>query len=80
MADRANSPSSSDAYHDILHRKMLIYGFTLSIIGLPVGLLLSMPVVWGLAVAGVVVGGVKLWVRRNQNQQVSPNQQVHRTP
>lgn len=67
MEERAESSSGSDAYHEILHRNMLIYGFTVSVIGLPVGLILGMPIVWGLAIAGILIGGFKLWSLRNRN-------------
>lgn len=67
MKEKTESLSGSDAYHDILHRKMLIYAITVSVIALPIGLLLRMPIVWVLALAGVLVGGVRLWARRNRN-------------
>ena len=71
MAKSINPGISSESYHDTLHRKMLIYGFTVSIICLPIGLLLQMPVVWGLAIAGIVLGGIKLWMRRSQGESAS---------
>ncbi len=44
-------------------RRMLTYGVVVSLIGIPVGILLKQPVVWGLAILGIVVGGIKM-VRR----------------
>ncbi len=73
MNGQTTSESTSRVYRDILHRKMLVYGFTVSIISLPIGLLLKIPVVWGLAIAGIIVGGLKLWTRKNQHQRASSN-------
>ena len=42
-----------------------MYGFVVSIIGLPVGILLRLPVVWGLAIVGIVIGGIKILLRRS---------------
>lgn len=43
-------------------RALLWYGFIVSVIGLPVGLALNLPVVWGLSIAGILIGGFKLRV------------------
>jgi hypothetical protein len=43
---------------------MLLYGFIVSIIGLPVGIFLGLPVVWSLAILGIVMGGIKIVLRR----------------
>lgn len=55
-----DSAEEQAIYRRILKRKMLTYGFTMSLIGLPVGILLNQPYVWGLAILGIIVGGVKL--------------------
>lgn len=47
------------------HRgRVLMYGFVTSIIGLPIGIALGLPIVWGLALCGIVGGGMKLYLRR----------------
>ena len=43
-----------------LRKKMLIYGVSVSFIGLPVGLIMALPYVWGLSIAGIVVGLFKM--------------------
>jgi serine/threonine protein kinase len=42
------------------YQKQLWYGFIVSLIGLPIGIALKLPFVWGLAVVGVVLGAWKL--------------------
>ena len=49
-----------EIYRRILRKPRLMYGLITSIIGFPVGLALKMPSVWGLALAGIAVGGAKL--------------------
>lgn len=49
-----------EEYRAIVRQRMLRYGFTVSLIGLPIGILMNQPVVWGLALAGILVGGAKL--------------------
>ena len=67
MNPTENKVGSSEAYEAARRNRMLIYGFVVSIIGLPIGILLRLPVVWGLAVLGIVVGGVKIVLRRSEN-------------
>jgi tRNA A-37 threonylcarbamoyl transferase component Bud32 len=43
-------------------RALLWYGFIASLLGLPVGLALDVPIVWGLSIAGILIGGHKLRV------------------
>ncbi|MCE5184904.1 MAG: hypothetical protein LLF76_02120 [Planctomycetaceae bacterium] len=43
-----------------LRKRLLIYGFVVCCIGLPAGLLLKLPVVWGLALAGILIGFFKM--------------------
>ena len=43
------------------HRKRVLTGsFILCLIGLPIGILLKLPYVWGLAIAGIIIAGAKL--------------------
>lgn len=42
-----------------------MYGFVVSIIGLPIGIVLGLPVVWGLAILGIIIGGIKVVLRRS---------------
>jgi hypothetical protein len=42
-----------------------MYGFVVSIIGLPVGAILGLPVVWGVAILGILIGGTKIVLRRS---------------
>ena len=44
---------------------MLKYGVVVSIIGLPIGVALGLPVVWGLAILGIVIGGIKIVLSRS---------------
>jgi len=46
------------------HDRMLHYGLVASILGLPAGIYLGLPAVWGLALVGIVIGGIKLAARR----------------
>lgn len=57
--------SSSEAELELLRKRVLTYGFVVSIIGLPVGILMGLPYVWGLSIVGIIVGGTKL--RRMKN-------------
>ncbi len=41
-------------------RRTLTGGLLLCLIGLPIGVVLGLPVVWGLAIAGIIIGGIKL--------------------
>jgi hypothetical protein len=46
--------------------RALTYGFVASIIGLPSGLYLGLPVVWGLAIFGILTGGTKIVMRSSR--------------
>ena len=52
--------------NDTLRERMLAYGLVVSAIGLPAGIVLGLPVVWGLSIAGLVVGGIKMLRRRGR--------------
>ncbi len=55
---------SSDSCRAIRRDKMLAYGIVASIGGLAIGIVLRLPVVWGLAILGTVIGVIKLvWTR-----------------
>ncbi len=41
-------------------KKILIYGVSVSCIGLPAGLMMRLPYVWGLSIAGTIVGLYKM--------------------
>jgi hypothetical protein len=58
MVDR-DSMSRAE-YRAIVRRRMLVYALVVSLIGLPVGLLLELPYVWGLSCVGIVVAGIRL--------------------
>ena len=55
-AGAAMTPPTGDSRR----QRKLWYGFLVSVLGLPVGLLMGLPVVWGLALAGIIVGAAKL--------------------
>ncbi|HEX5397834.1 MAG TPA: serine/threonine-protein kinase, partial [Verrucomicrobiae bacterium] len=62
-------------------RAMLWYGFIVSALGLPVGIAMQLPFVWGLSIAGILIAGYKLglWERlfaspsRFDQRQTPPN-------
>ena len=56
---------SSESQRSTRRDKMLMYGFVVSIIGLPIGIVLGLPVVWGLAILGIIIGGIKVVLRRS---------------
>jgi hypothetical protein len=56
----SDSHNRSEDYRKILRKRMLTYGFVVSIIGLPIGIVMGQPVVWGLASMGIVIGGIKM--------------------
>ncbi len=59
------TPLRSPIVHRSTRRdKMLMYGFVVSVIGLPIGIILGLPVVWSLAILGILIGGFKLVMRR----------------
>jgi hypothetical protein len=57
---------SSEAHRSTRRDRALMYGFFVSIIGLPIGVVLELPVVWGLAILGIVIGGIKFVLRRSR--------------
>jgi hypothetical protein len=63
-----NTSEEQAIYRRILRKKMLTYGFTMSLIGLPVGLIMKLPYVWGLADLGIIVGGLKLQLLNRGNR------------
>ena len=56
---------SSGPNHAALRDKALMYGLVVSIIGLPIGVVLGLPVVWGLSILGIVIGAIKTVLRRS---------------
>jgi len=58
------SEREHEIYRRVLRKRMLMYGFIVSVIGLPVGVALNLPYVWGLALLGIAVGAAKLMVAR----------------
>ncbi|MCC7474894.1 MAG: hypothetical protein IT425_05830 [Pirellulales bacterium] len=61
-------PPKSQSHPVVTHRlqsrdRALIYGLVVSIVGLPVGIALGLPVVWGLAILGILIGSFKLYHR-----------------
>jgi hypothetical protein len=65
MNQSESNIGSSDPHRAALRDRALMYGFVGSIIGLPVGVVLGLPVVWGLAILGIVIGGIKIVLRRS---------------
>ncbi|HUT30594.1 MAG TPA: hypothetical protein VMX13_12440 [Sedimentisphaerales bacterium] len=59
-ATESARPSSGEPEFQVLRKRMLTYGFVVSIIGLPVGLVMNLPYVWGLSIVGIIVGGIRL--------------------
>ena len=58
----SNKRARSDEYRQRLRRNMTSYGLAASLVGLPVGLWLNLPYVWGLSLLGIAVGGAKVWL------------------
>ena len=57
---QTSSPKKMSDSELALPKKLLIYGLTTSVIGLPVGLMLSLPYVWGLSIAGIIISVYKM--------------------
>lgn len=59
-----SSPGNTQLDHGpeftAFRRRALTYGFVVSVIGLPVGLAMHLPYVWGLSIAGIIIAGTKL--------------------
>ena len=55
-------------------RRMITYGFVASLIGLPIGVALKLPLVWGLSLAGIVLGGIKLLAIYRDNPATKPGE------
>ena len=64
MNQSANRVESSDRDRASPRDKALIYGFVVSLLGLPIGIILKLPAVWVLATLGIVIGGLKLVAKR----------------
>lgn len=62
------STAEENAHHRDLSQRMLAYGLIVSVIGLPIGIALKEPVLWGLALAGIAIGGVKLLSRNHTRE------------
>ena len=41
-------------------KRVLTGGFIVCLLGLPIGLLLNLPYIWGLVIAGIIIAGAKL--------------------
>ena len=53
-----------------LRKRVLISGIVICVIGLPLGIALGLPIVWGLAIVGLVVAPIKLHLlRKRQHDQ-----------
>ncbi len=61
MKAKSWSAAAGDGGRESLRRRRLVYGLTASILGVPVGLALDQPVVWGLGLLGIVIGGLKAY-------------------
>jgi hypothetical protein len=64
MDPSENRIESSDPDRASPRGKALVYGFVVSLLGLPIGIILQLPAVWVLATIGIVVGGIKLVAKR----------------
>ncbi|MBN1346862.1 MAG: hypothetical protein JXQ73_29490 [Phycisphaerae bacterium] len=49
-----------------MRERLLTGGLWLCLIGLPVGLYLRLPYVWGLALAGIAIAGFRLYTLHRQ--------------
>lgn len=63
--DRNSGAMSTTQDGELRRRRALLFGFYASLIGLPIGLGMGLPVVWGLAAIGIAIGGTKLFLRRH---------------
>ena len=59
-------PSELQAEVRAFRQRILTGGLWLCLIGLPVGLYLRLPYVWGLALAGIAIAGIKLYTLHKQ--------------
>ena len=60
QSNKDSKPKTTPESELALRKKLLIYGLSASIFGLPTGLVLGLPYVWGLSIAGIVVGIIKM--------------------
>ncbi len=51
---------SAEPQFEAYRKRRLTGGLIMCLVGLPVGIVLRLPVVWGLAIAGIVIAGLKL--------------------
>jgi len=63
--DRGSGATSTTQDGELRRRRALLFGFCTSLIGLPIGVGMGSPVVWGLAAIGIAIGGTKLFLRRH---------------
>ncbi len=59
---QGNEPETQSAAdsRDENRWQLITYGLVASMIGLPIGLVLNLPLVWGLSIAGIIIGVIKL--------------------
>ncbi|MCB1127854.1 MAG: hypothetical protein KDM81_15275, partial [Verrucomicrobiae bacterium] len=53
-------------------KALLWYGFIVSIFGIPMGFALDLPLVWGLGILGIAVGGTKLGLWKRLSKRLTP--------
>ena len=59
-------PGATESEFRAFRQRVLTGGLWLCLIGLPVGLYLRLPYVWGLALAGIAIAGIKLYTLHKQ--------------
>ena len=53
-------PKNMSAGEFALRKKMLLFSLTMCVIGLPAGLILGLPFVWGLSIIGIIVNVINM--------------------
>ncbi|MHC4881586.1 MAG: SHOCT domain-containing protein [Planctomycetota bacterium] len=59
MQQQLQSPTMSDGELK-LRKKLLLFSLTMCIIGLPAGLVLGLPFVWGLSIFGIIANVINM--------------------
>lgn len=70
------------AIHVRRRQRMLWYGFIVSLIGLPVGIVMKLPYVWGLSTCGIILGALWLdlfdrWLKNDRATDLTASVGVH---
>lgn len=73
LANSQRCPVTRELY--AFRKRVLLTGFVICLIGLPVGLVLNLPFVWGLSILGLIAVPIKLYLvnkKLHSSNQVNP--------